>query len=435
MNSWDRIRSYLQQNVSAESYDNWLKGAVYVRTEETTLFVSVPDRETCMWLEKEYAALVRTAIQEFGLPIEHVCYEVQPIRGAKNQAMAAVEGGELDSALTLNPKFTFDTFVVGACNQFAHAAARSVATNPSRSYNPLFLYGGVGMGKTHLMHAIGRELMDKFGSMRVIYTSSERFMNEMIACIRTDRMPQFHQRYREADVLLVDDIQLLGNKERTQEEFFHTFNELHDHQKQIVISSDATPKDIPGLLERLRSRFEWGLMADIQPPDLETKMAILDKKAEAEGVKLPDDVRSFMAAKTKSNVRELEGTLIKLIAYSSLTGTPIHLQMAQQVLKHLVHVQDRKVTIDSIQKAVAERFQIKQSQLKEKSNTKKVVYPRQVAMYLVKELTDASLPEIGRAFGGKHHTTVIHSVNKIEQTRHIDPELNRLLHSLMDSLQ
>ena len=253
------------------------------------------------------------------------------------------------------------------------------------------------MGKTHLMHAIGRELMDKFGSMRVIYTSSERFMNEMIACIRTDRMPQFHQRYREADVLLVDDIQLLGNKERTQEEFFHTFNELHDHQKQIVISSDA--------------------------------------KAEAEGVKLPDDVRSFMAAKTKSNVRELEGTLIKLIAYSSLTGTPIHLQMAQQVLKHLVHVQDRKVTIDSIQKAVAERFQIKQSQLKEKSNTKKVVYPRQVAMYLVKELTDASLPEIGRAFGGKHHTTVIHSVNKIEQTRHIDPELNRLLHSLMDSLQ
>jgi chromosomal replication initiator protein len=435
MNSWDRIRGFLQEKVSAESYDNWLKGAVYVRTDGATLFVSVPDRETRTILEKEYSALVRSALQELGLPVEHVCYEVQLVQGARNQALAAVEGGELESALNLNPKFTFDTFVVGACNQFAHAAARSVATNPSRSYNPLFLYGGVGMGKTHLMHAIGRELMDKFGSMRVIYTSSERFMNEMIACIRTDRMPQFHQRYREADVLLVDDIQLLGNKERTQEEFFHTFNELHDHQKQIVISSDATPKEIPGLLERLRSRFEWGLLADIQPPDLETKMAILDKKAEAEGVKLPDDVRSFMAAKTKSNVRELEGTLIKLIAYSSLTGTPIHLQMAQQVLKHLVHVQDRKVTIDSIQKAVAERLQVKQSQLKEKSNTKKVVYPRQVAMYLVKELTDASLPEIGRAFGGKHHTTVIHSVNKIEKARHIDPELNRLLHSLMDSLQ
>jgi chromosomal replication initiator protein len=248
-------------------------------------------------------------------------------------------------------------------------------------------------------------------------------------------MGQFHQRYRAADVLLIDDIQVLGNKERTQEEFFHTFNELHDHQKQIVISSDSAPKEIPGLLERLRSRFEWGLMADIQPPDLETKMAILDKKAAAVGVKLPDEVRIFMASKTKSNVRELEGALVKLIAYSELTGTPIHLQMAQQVLKHLVHMQDRKISIDSIQKAVAERFQIKQSQLKEKSNTKKVVYPRQVAMYLVKELTDASLPEIGRAFGGKHHTTVIHSINKIEQARTGDADLNRLLHSLMDSLQ
>jgi chromosomal replication initiator protein len=291
------------------------------------------------------------------------------------------------------------------------------------------------MGKTHLMHAIGRALMERYGAMRVIYTSSERFMNEMISCIRNERMPQFHHRYREADVLLVDDIQVLGNKERTQDEFFHTFNELHDHQKQIVISSDAPPKDIPGLVERLRSRFEWGLIADIQPPDLETKMAILDKKSEAEGIRLPDDVRSFMASKTKSNVRELEGALIKLIAYSSLTGVPINLPMTQQVLKHLVHVQDRKVTIDSIQKAVAERFQIKQSQIKEKSNTKKVVYPRQVAMYLVKELTSASLPEIGRAFGGKHHTTVIHSIHKIEETRHTDPELNRLLHSLMDSLQ
>jgi chromosomal replication initiator protein len=342
---------------------------------------------------------------------------------------------EEPTAILLNPKFTFESFVVGACNQFAHAAARSVATQPARSYNPLFLYGGVGMGKTHLMHAIGRELMDRFSSMRVIYTSSERFMNEMIACIRTERMEQFRMRFREADVLLVDDIQLLGNKERTQEELFHTFNELHDHQKQIVISSDSPPKEIPGLQERLRSRFEWGLMADIQPPDLETKMAILDKKAEAERITLPDDVRSFMASKTKSNVRELEGALIKLIAYSSLTGTSINLQMAQQVLKHLVHVQDRRITIDSIQKAVAERFQIKQLQLKEKSNTKKVVYPRQVAMYLVKELTSASLPEIGRAFGGKHHTTVLHSINKIEQTRQVDPDLNRLLHSLMDSLQ
>jgi chromosomal replication initiator protein len=269
----------------------------------------------------------------------------------------------------------------------------------------------------------------------VVYTTSERFMNEMVACIRTERMQQFHQRYRAADVLLIDDIQLLGNKERTQEEFFHTFNELHDHQKQIVVSSDSPPKDIPGLVDRLRSRFEWGLLADIQPPDLETKMAILDKKAEAENVQLPDEVRTFMASRTKSSVRELEGALVKLLAFSSLTGTPINLQMAQQVLKHIVHVQDKKVSIDAIQKAVAERFQIKQAQLKEKSNTHKVVFPRQVAMYLVKELTEASLPEIGRAFGGKHHTTVIHSVTKIEQMRHHDPDLNRLLHNLMDSLQ
>jgi chromosomal replication initiator protein len=433
MNFWDQLRGYLQQKVSQESYENWLKGTCFAGLDGDTLFVSVPNPETGAWLETEFGLMVRNGIRDLGLPIQKIAYEAQPSRG---HAVAVMETNDLEAPTNpLNPKFTFDTFVVGACNQFAHAAARSVATNPSRSYNPLFLYGGVGMGKTHLMHAIGRELTDQFGSMRVIYTSSERFMNEMIACIRTDRMQQFHQRYREADVLLIDDIQVLGNKERTQEEFFHTFNELHDHQKQIVISSDSHPKDIPGLVERLRSRFEWGLMADIQPPDLETKMAILDKKAEAENVKLPDDVRTFMASKTKSNVRELEGALVKLIAYSSLTGTPIHLQMAQQVLKHLVHVQDRKVTIDSIQKAVAERFQIKQSQLKEKSNTKKVVYPRQVAMYLVKELTDASLPEIGRAFGGKHHTTVIHSINKIEKARHNDPELNRLLHNLMDSLQ
>jgi len=436
MNIWESIQGYLQPKVSPESYDNWLKGTNFISSDGDTLRVSAPDRETRNWLETELAPMVQSGIQALGLPIRSVRYEVAPVRGMQNQALAAVEAAEPDSSMnSLNPKFTFDTFVVGACNQFAHAAAQSVATKPSHSYNPLFLYGGVGMGKTHLMHAIGRELMVRFGSLRILYTSSERFMNEMIVCIRTERMQQFHQRYRDVDVLLVDDIQLIGNKERTQEEFFHTFNELHDHQKQIVISSDQPPKEIPGLLERLRSRFEWGLMADIQPPDLETKMAILDKKAEAEGVKLPDEVRSFMSSKTKGNVRELEGALVKLVAYSSLTGAPITIQMAQQILKHLVHVPDRRVTIDSIQKAVAERFQIKPSQLKEKSNTPKIVYPRQVAMYLVKELTSASLPEIGRVFGGKHHTTVIHSINKIEKARLIDPDLNRMLHSLMDSLQ
>jgi chromosomal replication initiator protein len=435
MNYWDQIRTYLQARVPAQSYENWLRSATLHAIDGRILLVLVPDFETRQWLETEYTALVRAAIQELSLPIDRILYLTKPNHdGVVSQA--SENGHEPDSPVNLlNPKFTFQSFVVGACNQFAHAAARSVAAHPSRSYNPLFIYGGVGMGKTHLMHAIGRALIENFMTMRVVYTSSERFVNEMVSSIRTDRMHHFHQHYREADALLIDDIQIIGSKERTQEEFFHTFNELHDHQKQIVISSDAPPKEIPGLVERLRSRFEWGLIADIQPPDLETKMAILDKKAEAVGVKLPDDVRSFVAAKTKNNVRELEGALIKLMAYSSLTSVPINLQMSHQVLRNLVNVQERRVTIDAIQKAVAERFQIRQSQLKEKSNTQKVVYPRQVAMYLAKELTSSSLPEIGRAFGGKHHTTVIHSVQKINHLRQTDPELNRLLHNLMDSLQ
>jgi chromosomal replication initiator protein len=339
------------------------------------------------------------------------------------------------TATWLNPRLTFETYVVGSSNQLAHAAARAVAKMPSRSYNPLFIYGGVGVGKTHLMHAIGRELMDNHASMRVVYISSERFMNDMISCIRLDRMVHFHTRYRSADVLLVDDIQLIGSKERTQEEFFHTFNELHDNQKQIVISSDAPPKDIPGLIERLRSRFEWGLMADIQPPDLETKMAILDKKAEMSGVALPEDVRTFVASKTKGNVRELEGALIKLMAFASLTSSQINLQMAQQALRNLTNLPEKKISIDSIQKGVADRYGIRQNQLKEKSNMKNIVRPRQVAMYLVKELTSASLPEIGRAFGGKHHTTVLHSIRKVEVLRKTDPDVNRIIQTLIHSLQ
>ncbi|HEY7387439.1 MAG TPA: chromosomal replication initiator protein DnaA [Bryobacteraceae bacterium] len=431
MNYWDQIRDYLRARIPAESYENWLRHAAFQVLDGSTVVVAVPDHETRDWLETEYAQLVSRAIHELHLPVGGVAY-VSP---AGRQSKPFVEADSECHASFLNPKFTFDSFVVGACNQFAHAAAQAVATNPSRSYNPLFIYGGTGMGKTHLIHAIGRALTQNFVTMRVVYTTSERFVNEMVSSIRTDRMHHFHQRYREADALLIDDIQIIGTKERTQEEFFHTFNELHDHQKQIVISSDAPPKEIPGLVERLRSRFEWGLIADIQPPDLETKMAILDKKAEASGIELPDDVRTFVASKTKSNVRELEGALVKLMAYSSLTGVAINMQMAHQVLRSLVSVQERRVTIDAIQKAVAERLQIRQAQLKEKSNTKKVVFPRQVAMYLAKELTTASLPEIGRAFGGKHHTTVIHSIQKIEQMRKIDPDLNRLLHTLMDSLQ
>src|SRR5215510_14803382 len=430
MNTWDLIKRQLEAKLSTDSYQNWISGTEFSHIQNNTLVVVVPNEETRVWMDTEYAPLVTSILHDMRAGVSAVVYQL-PQNGRGGDGGSKDDLFNFNSPRTqLNPRYTFDNFVVGSCNQFAHAAAQSVATSPSRRYNPLFIYSGVGMGKTHLMHAVGRSLMDNYAGMRIIYTSSERFVNEMVTCIRLDRMTHFHSFYRNADVLLMDDVHILGGKERTQEEFFHTFNELYDHQKQIVISSDSTPKEIPGLVERLRSRFEWGLMVDMQPPDLETKMAILDKKAESEGVKLPEDVRIFMATKTKSNVRELEGGLVKLIAYSSLTGTPINLQMSQQVLKHLVHVQDRRVTIDAIQKAVAERFQMKQAQLKEKSNTKNVVYPRQIAMYLVKELTAASLPEIGRAFGGKHHTTVLHSINKIEQARHTDLELNRMLHSL-----
>ena len=441
MNAWEQIKQQLSSSLSSESFDNWVNRTTLDRIEGETLHVRVPDQTTRQWLEAEYGDLIHALVRGInGSHYRSVSYHASSGDHAAGSISANSTPPDFatedpSSPLSaLNPRFTFDSFVVGASNQFAHAAARSVATNPSRSYNPLFIYGGVGMGKTHLMHAIGRALICT-NKMRVVYTSSERFMNEVIAGIRFDHMPALRQRYRSADVLLIDDIQLLGNKERTQDEFFHTFNELHDHQKQIVISSDTLPKDIPGLLERLRSRFEWGLLADIQAPDLETKMAILDKKAEAEGVTLPEDVRTFVASRTKSNVRELEGSLVKLLAYSSLTGSPITLALAQHSLKHLAHAQDRRVTIDSIQKAVAEKFGVKQAQLREKSNTRAVVYPRQVAMYLVKQLTSASLPEIGRAFGGKHHTTVIHSIDVIVGRRDKDPELNRMLHSLSDTLQ
>ncbi len=433
MNTWELIKLQLQSRLSADSYQNWVSKTEFSHLQDNKLCVSVPNEETRVWLYTEYSTLVNSMLRDMGVGLSDVVYEL-PESGKVPQDLTK---DDLFNAprTQLNPKYTFQNFVVGACNEFAHAAAQSVATSPSRRYNPLFIYSGVGMGKTHLMHAVGRALIDNYSGMRIIYTSSERFVNEMIACIRLDRMAQFHTFYRSADVLLMDDIHVLGNKERTQEEFFHTFNELYDHQKQIVISRASTPKEIPGLVERLRSRFEWGLMVDMQPPDLETKMAILDKKSQLEGVKLPEDVRIFMATKTKTNVRELEGALVKLMAFSSLTGAPITMQMAQQVLKHLVHTQDRRVSIDSIQKAVAEHFVLKQSQLREKSNTRAIAYPRQVAMYLVKELTPASLPEIGRAFGGKHHTTVLHSIHKIEKLRQSEPDLNRLLHKLIDILQ
>jgi chromosomal replication initiator protein len=435
LNPWDLIKLQLEKKLSTESFENWIARARFGGVDGRTLLVNVPDANSVSMIEEEYLGIIESLARSLGRGLDCVVFAADGAQLSPGHPVHRNDSiPELESPVTLNPKFSFDSFVVGSSNQFAHAAAQAVATDPSRRYNPLYIYGGVGMGKTHLMHAIGRALIAR-GRMRVIYTTSERFTNEVVSGIKYGKMPQLRARYRSADVLLIDDIQSLGSKDRTQEEFFHTFNELHDAQKQIVISSDCTPKEIGGLVERLRSRFEWGLMADIQPPDLETKMAILQKKAEIEGALLPQDVCIFIAQKTKSNVRELEGALVKLFAYSSLTETPISIAMAKQILKHLVEKQERRVTIEAVQKAVAERYGLKLSQLKEKSNRKEIVVPRQVAMFLVKELTKASLPEIGRAFGGKHHTTVIHSIARTTEQKANDPDLNRLINSILDSFE
>ncbi len=335
----------------------------------------------------------------------------------------------------LNPRYTFDTFIVGPSNQFAHAACRAVAEAPSRSYNPLFIYGGVGLGKTHLMHAIGRYVLQHNPNFVLTYISSERFMNEMINAVRYDRILDFRERYRSVDVLLVDDIQFVSGKEGTQTEFFHTFNALYDAQKQIVLSSDRPPHEIPALEERLRSRFEWGLIADIQSPDLETKVAILKRKAEAEAVPLPDNVAMYIAGRIKSNIRELEGSLIRLIAYASLTGRQISLELTQDVLKNVIEQDEKAITIESIQKFVSDYYQLKLAELKSKNNSKSIALPRQIAMYLCKSLTHASLPEIGRSFGGKHHSTVIHSIRKVEDLRKRDPDFNSLMSNFLEGFR
>ncbi len=446
---WEQIKGCLVDKLSTGAYGNWIARTSFHSFDNGELTIRVPDESTEEWIKQEYSSQIRAAIEELKFPIKQVWYKAEPQAQAAFPFAAPASGFSLQSNHTLppaeplfensvswlNPRLTFNSYVVGSSNQLAHAAAQAVATMPSRSYNPLFIYGGVGIGKTHLMHAIGRSLLDNFTALNVVYTSSERFMNEMITSIKLDRMSLFHRHYRSADVLLIDDIHIIAGKERTQEEFFHTFNELYDHRKQIVISSDSAPNQLPGLVERLRSRFEWGLLVDVQPPDLETKMAILDKRAESEGVALPQDVRIFIATKTKSNVRELEGALTRLIAVSSLTGQPISMAMTQQTLKYLNTGGERRITIESIVRAVAERFSMQPAQLKMKSNTRQIAYPRQVAMFLVKELTHASLPEIGRYFGGKHHTTVLHSVQKIEELRQRDDDLNNLIHSVMNTLQ
>jgi chromosomal replication initiator protein len=336
---------------------------------------------------------------------------------------------------SLNPNYTFENFVVGLCNQFAHAAALAVAKNPAKSYNPFYIYGGAGLGKTHLMNAIGHQIMQNNTHAKVLYVTTERFMNELINHLQYGKILEFRQKYRAIDVLLMDDIHYLSGRERTKEEFFHTFNHLYDSQKQIVISSDCPPKDIPHLEDRFRSRFEWGLIADLKPPDIETRIAILKKKAEMEDIVLPEPVALYIADKVHSNIRELEGYLRRVIAFASLKGSKIDLDLAIEALKGLLDASANIITVEKIQKVVCNYYKIKPSEIRSKNNSPKVSFPRQVAMYLAKELTNSSLPEIGKKFGGKHHTTVLHSIRKIEKLRASDPDFNKDINNLTDLLK
>lgn len=441
MDSWQQIKSKLSGQIPWESFQSWFGPTTYCGADGDKILVSVPNRETSEWIEREFQGLILAAARDLGLRFVRVEF-VQAGAVSDSGAPALLPDQEAEAPLTepmfggrsvFNERYDFANFIVGSSNQFAHAAARAVAAQPARRYNPLFIYGDSGVGKTHLLNAIGRELHLLFPKTRVVYTTAERFMNQLIQCIRTDRMAMFHKQYRSADFLLVDDVHVLAGKERTQEEFFHTFNELYDHQKQIVLTSDSPPKQTNGLVDRLRSRFEWGLLVDVQAPDLETKAAILDKKAELEGIRLPSEVRVLIASTIKGNVRELESALVKLMAYSSVTQTPINIDMARQALKQAASAgPERRTTIESVIKVVADHYQMLPSQLKQKSNQRHIAFPRQVAMYVVKELTPASLPEIGRAFGGKHHTTVLHSVQKIERDRLLKPDLNKSIHAILD---
>jgi chromosomal replication initiator protein len=433
MNQWDRILHHVERRVNPHSFNTWFRPTRLESADEGRIVVRVPTRLFRKRLTETYGQILQGVLVEVGLEntrIEYICVEQDAAEGIPSTQARL----DFDSVShQLNPRYTFETFIVGASNQFAHAAAQAVAEQPSKSYNPLFLYGGVGLGKTHLMQAIGHSIKKRNPAIRLTYVSAEKFTNEVIASLRFDRMSSFRDRFRTMDVLMVDDIQFIATRERTQEEFFHTFNALYDQQKQIVISSDCPPKEISAIEERLRSRFEWGLIADIQPPDLETKIAILQKKAENERVRLADDVAEYIARSIKSNIRELEGALIRLIAFASLTGAEVNLATAQQVLKNIIEIQEKKVTIEQIQKRVGEHFGLRAQDLKIRSNSKVIAFPRQVAMFLVKQLTSASLPEIGRQFGGKHHTTVLHSIHKIETLRRADKDLNKTINRLLDS--
>jgi len=427
---WSSIVRNLEGKLDPKELKTWFAPTRQVSFEpagdsRAALTVSVPSPVFADWIRGRHGDLLAREAEAAGFPeldfrFQAATIDIPP---PPTPAPAVRE----PRGLVLNPRFTFDSFVVGSSNQFAHAAARAVAESPSRSYNPLFLYGGVGLGKTHLVHAIAHEVVRRSPGSRVMYLSAERFLNELINALRFERMHEFKSRYRELDVLLMDDIQFIAGKDSTQEEFFHTFNALHDAQKQIVVTSDALPKEIPTLEERLRSRFEWGLIADIQPPDLEMKVAIIRKKAAAEKAEIPNDVALFIAGTVRSNIRELEGRLNRVLAFSSLTGKPVSVELARETLRDILGREENRAIPSEILKIVASHYGLRVSDLKAKTNAKPIAFPRQVAMFLCRRLTGLSYPEIGRLFNDKHHSTVMHSVEKIEKLVEDDPDFRKVI--------
>ncbi|HEX7705656.1 MAG TPA: chromosomal replication initiator protein DnaA [Thermoanaerobaculia bacterium] len=431
MSTWSQVLSRIEQVVDQSEYDTWLAPTRFLGQKGDTIDISVPSQRYVEEIRERFGAQIRTFLNEMTLePVQvHFIVESRTVDDLPLQQPLPPPKDELPTAV-FNPRYTFDTFVVGNSNQLAYAASKSIAENPSGSFNPLFIYGGAGLGKTHLIQAIGQQIRDSRPRVKVAYMPADSFVTELISSIRYDRMQSFRDRYRSVDALLLDDIQFIAGKERTQEEFFHTFNALYESQKQIVFTSDRPPKEIPTLEERLRSRFEWGLTADIQPPDLETKVAILRKKAEDKKMDLPETVALFIAERVRSNVRELEGHLNKIAVFASMVGKPVTIELTKEALKDVLSKEDKPITASEILRVVAAHYGLKMSDLKQKSNAKTIAFPRQVAMYLCKDLTDLSYPEIGKLFADKHHSTVMYSVNQIKKMMESDQQFARTVETL-----
>ena len=429
MSIWNNVLQTLKKRLGPEAYNDWLKPTYEVSHDEKSLKVKVPNERFREHIKDHYLHLILEILEKNQKRPMHVDFVAD---GALQLSLPHIE--EKREKPPLNQRYSFENFVPGPSNQFAHAAAKAVAENLGKAYNPLFIYAGTGLGKTHLLHAIGLSAFEKNPSLKLIYISAEEFTNEFIRAVRVD-MNAFRDRYRKIDLLLIDDIHLLAGKAQTQEEFFHTFNALYESQKQIVLASDLLPREIPGLRDRLHSRFQGGLIADMQPPDVETKVAILYKKAQLENATIPSDVAWLIASRVKSNIRNLEGCLIRMLAMASLTGRTINIALAKEVLSPLINTEDRVVTPEKIQEAVAQSYHLTVDDLCSKNNSKAIVAPRQIAMYLCKQMTNASLPEIGRAFGGKHHSTVIHSINKIQDALKHDPILQNEINTLIETIK